>query len=155
MEKTPRGPYYTQDPEWYADRRDRILEAREEGQSLARIADTWGITAPRVRQIAIAGMRKRDRGGKEIFDAQAIKPTTPKMFRCSRCEAAVEALPTGLTDVMGGTHYVYTTPKGWWSITTRTGMLLFCGDETVTIVAGEIAERQNEKQYGRYRGYDT
>jgi hypothetical protein len=57
-----------------------------------------------------------------------------------------EALPTGTTDLMGGTHYVYTTPKGWWSITTREGMLLFCPDEAVTIVAGEIIDAMDDME---------
>ena len=124
MEKTPRGPYYTQDPEWYDARRERIVQSRREGQTLKAIGETWGITGHRVRQIIIQELRSRK----------------SKAFRCIRCGAEEEALPTGTTDVMGGTHFVYHTPKGWWSITTREGMLLFCRDEAVTIVAGEVLE---------------
>ena len=69
-----------------------------------------------------------------------MRETTPKTFRCVRCGVEEEALPTGMTDVMGGTHFVYHTPKGWWSITTSDGMLLFCRDEAVTIVGGEVVE---------------
>ena len=54
------------------------------------------------------------------------------MFRCFICAAEAEALPTGMADVLGGTHYVYTTPKGWWSITTPYEMKLFCPDEAIT-----------------------
>jgi len=124
VEKTPRGPYYTQDPEWYDARRERIVQSRREGQTLKAIGETWGITGHRVRQIIIQELRSRK----------------SKAFRCIRCGAEEEALPTGTTDVMGGTHFVYHTPKGWWSITTREGMLLFCRDEAVTIVAGEVLE---------------
>ena len=68
-----------------------------------------------------------------------------KAFKCVRCGAEEEALPTGtevrvFTDLMGGTHFVYHTPKGWWSITTSAGMLLFCRDEAVTIVGGEVQD---------------
>ena len=66
--------------------------------------------------------------------------TTPKAFRCVRCGAEEEALPTGTTDLMGGTQFTYHTPKGWWSITNRYEMLLFCPDEEVTIVGGEVLE---------------
>ena len=64
-----------------------------------------------------------------------------KAFRCVRCGAEEEALPTGMTDILGGTHFAYHTPTGWWSITTREEMLLFCRDEAVTIVGGEVQER--------------
>ena len=66
--------------------------------------------------------------------------STPKTFKCVRCGAVEEALPTGMTDVMGGTHFTYHTPKGWWSITNRYEMLLFCADEAVTIKGGEVLE---------------
>ena len=69
---------------------------------------------------------------------QAIKRSTPRTFTCVRCGVEEEALPTGMTDLNGGTHYAYHTPKGWWSITTREGMKMFCGDEAVTIVGGEV-----------------
>ena len=74
------------------------------------------------------------------WNEQSIKRTTPRTFKCVRCGLEEEALPTGMTDVMGGTHFAYHTPKGWWSITTREAMLLFCADEAVTIVAGEVLE---------------
>ena len=38
------------------------------------------------------------------------------------------------------------TSKGWWSITTREGMLLFCADEAVTIVAGEIIDAMDNME---------
>ena len=122
MQKTPRGPYYTQDPKWYAARRERIVQSRREGQTLKAIGETWGITGDRVRQIII----------------QELKRRKSKAFKCVRCGAEEEALPTGTTDVMGGTHFVYHTPKGWWSITNRYEMLLFCRDEAVTIKGGEV-----------------
>ena len=74
--------------------------------------------------------------------------SSPKMFKCARCGIQAEALPTGTTDIMGGTHFVYTTPKGWWSITTPFEMQLFCADESVTIVGGEILERGRGGQDG-------
>jgi hypothetical protein len=43
-----------------------------------------------------------------------------------------------MTDLKGGTHFAYTTPEGWWSITNRYEMMLFCPDEAVTIVAGAV-----------------
>ena len=66
--------------------------------------------------------------------------STPKTFRCVRCGAEEEALPTGMTDVMGGTHFAYNTPKGWWNITTEVGMVMFCAVEDVGIVTGEIID---------------
>ena len=63
MQKTPRGPYYTQDPEWYDARRERIVQARREGQTLAAIGETWGITGQRVRQIIKEELRRRSHGG--------------------------------------------------------------------------------------------
>jgi hypothetical protein len=125
VQKTPRGPYYTQDPEWYDSRRERIVQARREGQTLTAIGETWGITGQRVRQIIVQGLR-----GKKT-----------KAFKCVRCGIEEQALPTGTTDLMGGTHFTYHTPKGWWSITTREGMLLFCADEAITIKGGEVLER--------------
>ena len=122
MQKTPRGPYYTQDPEWYDARRECIVQARREGQTLTAIGDIWSITGQRVRQIIIQELRSRK----------------SKAFRCVRCGVEEEALPTGTTDLMGGTHYVYTTPPRWWSITTSEGMQLFCEDEMVTIEGGEV-----------------
>ena len=65
---------------------------------------------------------------------------TPKTFRCVRCGAVEEALPTGTTDVQGGTHFVYKTPPGWWSITTETGMVTFCSGEDVAVVTAEIID---------------
>jgi hypothetical protein len=62
MQKTPRGPYYTQAPEWYAARRERIVQARREGQTLTAIGDTWDITGQRVRQIIIQALRRRSMG---------------------------------------------------------------------------------------------
>ena len=76
----------------------------------------------------------------------SIKKDTPKAFRCVRCGAEEEALPTGTTDVMGGTHFVYHTPPGWWSITTEAGMVTFCAGEDVGIVAGEIIDAMNNME---------
>ena len=132
MQKTPRGPYYTQDPEWYTFRRERIVQARREGQTLAAIGETWSITGERVRQIIIQELRNRK----------------SKVFKCVRCGVEEETLPTGMTDLMGGTHFTYHTPKGWWSITTRKGMQLFCRDEAVTIKGGEVLERGRGGQDG-------
>ena len=72
-----------------------------------------------------------------------MRETTPKAFRCVRCGVEEEALPTGTTDLMGGTHFTYHTPKGWWSITTREGMLMFCAGEDVGIVTAEIIDAMN------------
>jgi len=74
------------------------------------------------------------------WNKQSIKLTTPKTFRCVRCGAEEEALPTGMTDVMGGTHLVYETPPGWWNITTEVGMVMFCADEDVARVTDEIID---------------
>ena len=112
----------------YANRRPLILKARREGQTLAAIGNTWGITGERVRQI--------------IKEEQ----TTPKTFKCVRCAVEVEALPTGMEDIMGGTHYVYTTPPGWWSITTETGMVTFCAGEDVGIVTAEIIDAMDNME---------
>ena len=59
MLKAPRGPYYTQDPEWFDARRDRILKARREGQTFGAIGKTWGITGERVRQIVVKEFKRR------------------------------------------------------------------------------------------------
>ena len=76
--------------------------------------------------------------------------TTPnrrrQTFRCVRCGAEEEALPTGTTDVQGGTHFVYKTPPGWWNITTETGMLIFCVGEDVGIVTDEIIDGLNKME---------
>jgi len=70
----------------------------------------------------------------------------PKMFECVRCGAEEEALPTGMTDVMGGTHFVYHTPAGWWDITTETGVVMFCAGEDVDVVTGEIIDAMNNME---------
>ena len=63
MKKTPRGPYYAQDPQWFDARRDRIVQSRREGQTLKAIGETWGITGGRVRQIVVEEFkRRRNRG---------------------------------------------------------------------------------------------
>jgi len=48
--------------EEYANRRPLILKARREGQTLAAIGATWGITRERVRQIIKAELRRHSRG---------------------------------------------------------------------------------------------
>jgi len=68
----------------------------------------------------------------------SIKLSNPKTFTCVRCGIEEEALPTGMIDLMGGTHFTYHTPQGWWSIRNRYEMMLFCPDEAVTIVGGEV-----------------
>ena len=68
-----------------------------------------------------------------------------KAFRCVRCGAEEEALPTGMTDILGGTHFIYHTPKGWWSITTEAGMVMFCSGEDVGIVTDEIIDAMEAK----------
>lgn len=47
--------------EEYANRRPLILKARREGQTLAAIGNTWGITGDRVRQIIKEELRRRSR----------------------------------------------------------------------------------------------
>ena len=74
--------------------------------------------------------------------------TTPKAFRCVRCGVEEEALPWGMEDIQGTTQWVYSIPVGWWSITSREGMLLFCRDEAVTIKGGEVLERGRGGQDG-------
>ena len=71
---------------------------------------------------------------------------TPKTFRCVRCGAEEEALPTGMTDVMGGTYFTYKTPEGWWNITTEVGMVTFCADEVVDIVTDEIIDAMDNME---------
>ena len=80
------------------------------------------------------------------WNEQSIKRTTPRTFKCVRCGAEEEALPTGTTDLMGGTHFAYHTPKGWWSITTETGMVTFCAGEDVSIVTAEIIDAMNKME---------
>jgi len=62
VEKTPRGPYYTHDPQWYDARRLLILKARREGDSLGEIGVEWGITRARVWQILKDEHRRRTQG---------------------------------------------------------------------------------------------
>jgi hypothetical protein len=64
-----------------------------------------------------------------------------RKFRCVRCEVEEEALPWGMEDLQGGTQLVYSLPPGWWSISTRDGMKLFCRNEAVTILGGEVLDR--------------
>ena len=45
--------------EEYANRRPLILKARREGQTLAAIGKTWGITGERVRQIILEEFKRR------------------------------------------------------------------------------------------------
>ena len=47
--------------EEYASRRERIVQARREGQTLTAIGNTWGITGDRVRQIIKEELRRRSR----------------------------------------------------------------------------------------------
>ena len=77
----------------------------------------------------------------------AIKLSIPKAFTCVRCGLTEEALPTGTTDVLGGTHFVYQTPQGWWNITTEVGMVMFCSDEVVGIVTDEIRDAMDNSDY--------
>jgi DNA-directed RNA polymerase sigma subunit (sigma70/sigma32) len=62
MEKTPQWPKYIHDPEYYDNRRLMILKGRQEGQTLKRIGDTWGITRERVGQIIKDELKRRNRG---------------------------------------------------------------------------------------------
>ena len=71
--------------------------------------------------------------------------STPKTFRCVRCGVKEEALPTGMTDILGGTYFIYHTPKGWWDITTEVGMVMFCAGEDVGIVTDEIIDAMEAK----------
>ena len=71
------------------------------------------------------------------------KSSTPKTFKGVRCGAEEEALPWGMEDLQGTTHFVYSLPKGWWSIATRGGSKQFCPYEAVTIQAGEILENDH------------
>ena len=65
---------------------------------------------------------------------------TPLEFTCVRCGISEETLPTAMADRNGGAHFTYHTPEGWWSIANRYEMILFCPDEAVTIVGGEVLE---------------
>ena len=82
----------------------------------------------------------------------SIKLSIPKTFKCVRCGAEEEALPTGTTDVMGGTHFAYTTPPGWWNITTEAGMVMFCPGEDVGKVTDEIIDAMANATTGPKRG---
>ena len=68
----------------------------------------------------------------------SIKQNTPRTLKCDRCQIEEEALPWGMEDLLGATQFVYSLPEKWWSISTREGMKMFCGDEAVTIVGGEV-----------------
>ena len=70
----------------------------------------------------------------------SIKQNTPRTFKCDFCHVEEEALPWGTKDIQGATQFVYSLPEKWWSISTRTGMKMFCGDEAVTIMGGEVLE---------------
>jgi len=70
----------------------------------------------------------------------SIKQNTPRTFTCDFCQIEEEALPWGTKDIQGATQFVYSLPEGWWSISTRGGMKLFCVDEAVTIMGGEVLE---------------
>ena len=70
----------------------------------------------------------------------SIKQNTPRTFKCDFCQIEEEALPWGTKDIQGATQFVYSLPEGWWSISTREGMKLFCGDEAVVIKGGEVLE---------------
>ena len=68
----------------------------------------------------------------------SIKQNTPRTFKCAFCQIEEEALPWDTKDIQGATQFVYSLPEKWWSISTREGMKMFCGDEAVTIMGGEI-----------------
>ena len=72
----------------------------------------------------------------------SIKQTTPRTFTCDFCQIEEEALPWGTKDIQGATQFVYSLPEGWWSISTRGGMKLFCVDEAVTIMGGEVIDQR-------------
>jgi len=80
------------------------------------------------------------------WNKQSIKLTTPKTFKCVRCGASEEALPTGMTDVIGGTYFIYETPPGWWNITTEAGMVMFCAGEDVGRVTDEIIDAMDNME---------
>ena len=72
---------------------------------------------------------------------QSIKHNTLRTFTCDFCQIEEEALPWGTKDIQGATQFVYSLPEGWWSISTRDGMKLFCRYEAVTILGGEVLDR--------------
>ena len=72
----------------------------------------------------------------------SIKQNTPRTFTCDFCQIEEEALPWGTKDIQGATQFVYSLPEGWWSISTRGGMKLFCVDEAVTIMGGEVIDQR-------------
>ena len=72
----------------------------------------------------------------------SIKQNTPRTFKCDFCQVEEEALPWGTKDIQGATQFVYSLPEGWWSISTRGGMKLFCVDEAVTIMGGEVIDQR-------------
>ena len=74
----------------------------------------------------------------QSIERERGRSATPRTFKCSRCAVEEEALPSGMDDAKGRTHFVYSLPERWWGITTREGMKLFCPDEAVTIVGGEV-----------------
>ena len=76
----------------------------------------------------------------------SIKLSIPKTFKCVRCGAEEEALPTGITGLMGGTHLVYDTPPGWWNITTEVGMVMLCAGEDVGRVTDEIIDAMDNME---------
>jgi hypothetical protein len=76
----------------------------------------------------------------QSIERERGRSATPRTFKCSRCAIEEEALPSGMDDAKGATHFVYSLPQGWWGITTREGMKLFCPNEAVTIREGEVLE---------------
>ena len=81
-----------------------------------------------------------DKGGELVgyWNEQSITRSTPRTFKCDECDAEEEALPWGMEDLKGGTHFVYSLPEGWWHLSTRGNYKLFCEEEVVTIVGGEV-----------------
>jgi len=77
----------------------------------------------------------------------SVKQNTPRTLKCDRCQIEEEALPWGMKDMQGATQFVYSLPEGWWSISAREGMLMFCGDEDVTIRGGEVLEDWRGEYY--------
>jgi|TARA_Y100000310_G_C20651094_1_gene799511 hypothetical protein len=82
------------------------------------------------------------------WNEQSIKRSTPRTFKCDWCGVEEEALPCGIEDINGGTQFVYSLPEEWWHISTREDVMLFCGDETVTIMGGEVLDP------GTFRGME-
>ena len=72
----------------------------------------------------------------------SIKQNTPRTFKCDFCQVEEEALPWDTKDIHGVTQFVYSMPEEWWSISTREGMKMFCGDEAVVIMGGEVIEER-------------